>query len=83
MYYGKSKSPLGPFDKEGIVLTSDESIARSPGHNGYFYIPESDEYFITYHRRSIMDTERDARKLCIDKMILENDVIKPIKMTWF
>lgn len=81
VYYGKSKSPIGPFEKEGSVLISDESIARAPGHNGYFYIPESDEYYITYHRRCITSTERDARTLCIDKMILKDGKIEPVKMT--
>lgn len=81
VYYGRSKSPLGPFEKEGTVLISDETIARAPGHNGFFYIPQSDEYFITYHRRSILDTERDARKICIDRMIFDGNKIKTVKMT--
>ena len=81
VYYGKSKSPIGPFEKEGTVLISDENIARAPGHNGYFYIPESDKYYITYHRRGINDTERDARTLCIDEMVIKDGVIEPVKMT--
>lgn len=27
----------------GTVLETDEAIARSPGHNSYLYLPDSDQ----------------------------------------
>ena len=81
VYYGTAKSPIGPFEKEGVVVTSTEGVAKSPGHNGYFYIPETDEYYIVYHRKAIEETDGHGRVLCIDKMQVLDDCIEPISMT--
>lgn len=81
VYYGTSDSPIGPFEKEGVVVTSKEDIAQSPGHNGFFYIPESDEYYFVYHRRPLGETYRHARVLCIDKMLVTDDCIETVQMT--
>ena len=56
-------------------------MAKSPGHNGYFYIPETDEYYIVYHRKAIEETDGHGRVLCIDKMQVLDDCIEPISMT--
>jgi beta-xylosidase len=79
--YGVADSPLGPFYKENEILTTDHTIANSPGHNGYIYLPESDEYYMVYHRRPMEETTRDARVLCIDRMYFQADQIKPVEMT--
>jgi len=79
--YGVSDSPIGPFKKEKLILETNEAIANSPGHNGYIYLPEKDEYYMVYHRRPMGNTQRDARELCIDRMYIDKDGIKPIEMT--
>ena len=79
--YGVSRSPLGPFPCMGTVLETDEAIARSPGHNSYFYLPDSDSYYIVYHRREIPDAGAHARRLCMDKMVLKDGRIFPVTMT--
>ena len=79
--YGVSRSPLGPFPCMGTVLETDEAIARSPGHNSYLYLPDSDSYYIVYHRREIPDAGAHARRLCMDKMVLKDGRIFPVTMT--
>ena len=79
--YGVAESPLGPFEKESEILKTDNVIANSPGHNGYLYLPERDEYFMVYHRRPMHEKTRDARVLCIDRMYFQADQIKPVEMT--
>lgn len=81
VYYGTSKSPIGPFEKEGVVVTSKEGVAKSPGHNGYFYLPEEDEYYIVYHRKAVEETNGHGRVLCIDKMQISDECIEPVSMT--
>lgn len=81
VYYGVSDSPLDIFEKKGCVLESQEHVAKSPGHNGYFYIPEHDQYYIVYHRRALEDTCMHARQLCIDNMIVHDECIEKIQMT--
>ena len=79
--YGVADTPLGPFEKEKVILNTDNVIANSPGHNSYFYLPEHDEYYMVYHRRPMHDKTRDGRVLCIDRMYFENGGIKPVEMT--
>lgn len=81
--YGTSNSPLGPFAAEGRVLESKEALAESPGHNGYLYHKEYDQYLIVYHRRDYGSHDIHSRKLCIDVMNLKNGVIDPVLMTGF
>jgi len=79
--YGISDSPIGPFIVKGVVLKSDEKIARGPGHNGYFQIADSDDMMIVYHRRPLDANEAGCRVLCIDKLPIENGNIIEVKMT--
>ena len=81
VYYGTAKSPIGPFEKEGVVVTSTEGVAKSPGHNGYFYLPEEDAYYIVYHRKAVEETNGHGRVLCIDKMQVSDDGIEQVSMT--
>ncbi len=76
-------SPLGPFDNFHTILeTGDSKIANGPGHNGYFYLPEVDQYLMVYHRHANGIEDGNARFLCIEKMDLDKDgKIKPIVMT--
>ena len=67
--------------KEKVILETDESIANSPGHNSYIYLPEMDEYYMVYHRRPMHDKTRDGRELCIDRLYVQADGIKPVEMT--
>ena len=81
VYYGMADSPLATFEKQGVVVESQEALAKAPGHNGYYYIPEKEEYYLVYHRRGAKDTARDARQLCIDRMYVEEGGIRPVVMT--
>lgn len=81
VYYGTAKSPIGPFEKEGVVVTTQEGVAKSPGHNGYFYLPEEDEYYLVYHRKAAEETNGHGRVLCIDKMQVSDDGIEQVSMT--
>lgn len=79
--YCKSRSPLGPFDQRIIILNNQAAIAVGPGHNGYLYLPELDQWLIVYHRRLAEDGEAGHRVLCIDKMKFEAGNIEKITMT--
>lgn len=79
--YGVADSPLGPFKIQGTILESDELIANAPGHNGYLCNKETGDYYIVYHRRPWNNTYKHARELCIDKLYIEEDAIRPVEMT--
>ncbi|AWX43244.1 Beta-glucosidase [Flagellimonas maritima] len=81
--YGIADTPLGPFDRIATILESEPSVATGAGHNSVLRMPDTDDWYIVYHRRPIPNEHRNHRVICIDKMEFNGDgTIKPIKMTF-
>ena len=80
--YATSDTPFGPFKRIGDVLESDSRIGTGAGHHSVLNIPDTDDWYIVYHRRPIPNEDRDHRVICIDRMYFNDDgTIKPIKIT--
>ena len=80
--YAIGDTPFGPFKRIGKVLQQDPSIATGAGHHSVINIPDTDEYYIVYHRRPLGTTNGNHRETCIDKMTFDEDgFINPVKMT--
>jgi len=81
--YAMADSPFGPFKRVAKVLQQDEAIARGAGHHSVINIPDTDDWYIVYHRRPLNETDGNHRETCIDRMYFdENGFIKPVKMTF-
>jgi beta-xylosidase len=81
--YAISDSPFGPFEREGVILEQDDKIGRGAGHHSVLQIPDTDEFYIVYHRRPLEEIDRNHRVTCIDKMEFdENGKILPVTMTF-
>ena len=78
-----SDHPCGPFTAYHTILeTGDSTIANGPGHNGYFYLPETDTYLMVYHRHQNGIPGACARYICIDRMNFDAEGnILPVVMT--
>ena len=64
-------------------LQQDSTIARGAGHHSVLHVPNTEDYYIVYHRRPLNDNTRDHRVTCIDRMTFdENGFINPVKMTF-
>ena len=76
-------TPWGPFtEAKTILATGDSEIANGPGHNGFFYLPEDDQYLMVYHRHKPGIRDGNARFLCIDRLDMDADgMLKPVTMT--
>lgn len=80
--YAISDSPFGPFKRIGKVLQQNPEIATGAGHHSVMHIPDSDDYYIVYHRRPKGETAANNRETCLEKMEFdENGYIKEIKIT--
>lgn len=80
--YAISDSPLGPFKRIGKILQQDPEIATGAGHHSIIHIPNTDDYYIVYHRRPLSETKASHRVTCIDRMYFdEKGKIKPVKIT--
>ena len=81
--YAIADSPFGPFNREAKILQQDSTVARSAGHHSVIIKPETDEYYIVYHRRPLGETNGNYRVTCIDKMTFDkNGHINPVRMTF-
>ncbi|WP_295728211.1 glycoside hydrolase family 43 protein [uncultured Muribaculum sp.] len=81
--YAISDTPVGPFKRERKILSEDPAVATSAGHHSVIQVPDTDEYYIVYHRRPLGDTGRDHRHTCIDRMTFNDDgTINPVKITF-
>lgn len=80
--YAISDSPMGPFKRIGTVLEQDPAIATGAGHHSVMQIPNTDDWYIVYHRRPLTETNQDHRVTCIDHLYFDNDgKIKPVIIT--
>lgn len=77
--YGTSKSPLGPIKvaKQPVILRQrpDQGIF-GPAHCAVLQVPDSDEWYIVYHRINEEHLHGDTyghREVCIDRMEFNED----------
>lgn len=81
--YAIGDSPIGPFRRIEKILQQDSTIAKGAGHHSVIAIPDSDEYYIVYHRRPLNTDNPHHRETCIDQMTFDKDgYINPVKMTF-
>ena len=80
--YAIADSPLGPFQRLTKVLEQDPAIARGAGHHSVINIPQTDDWYIVYHRRPLTTQDPNHREICIDRMEFdEAGLILPVKIT--
>lgn len=80
--YAMAGSPTGPFERIGVILQQDSSVATGAGHHSVIEIPGKDQWYIVYHRRPLGETDANHRVVCIDKMYFDKSGrILPVKMT--
>lgn len=80
--YAIADSPMGPFKRIGKILEQDDKIARGAGHHSIIKTPDSDKYYIVYHRRPLSETDSSSRETCIEEMFFDKDgFIKPVILT--
>lgn len=80
--YGTSKSPMGPINvpENNLILAKDpDKGIYGTGHNSVIQLPETDEWYIVYHRfsRPVGIHTGDAagyhREVCMDRMEFNTD----------
>lgn len=81
--YAVGDSPLGPFKRVAKILQQDPAVATGAGHHSVLRVPNTDAWYIVYHRRPIGETNGNHRVVCIDRMEFDKDGnILPVKMTF-
>ncbi|WPR74833.1 glycoside hydrolase family 43 protein [Algoriphagus sp. NG3] len=81
--YAMADSITGPWERIDTILESDTTVATGAGHNSVIQKPNSDDWYMIYHRRPIPNEGRDHRVTAVDIMEFNEDgTIKPVKMTF-
>ncbi|MDR0844061.1 MAG: glycoside hydrolase family 43 protein [Tannerella sp.] len=81
--YAIASSPFGPFERIGKILQQDPAVATGAGHHSVIRVPDSEDYYIVYHRRPLGDNAGNHRVTCIDRMTFDgNGLIQPVKITF-
>jgi hypothetical protein len=66
----------------GKILQQDPAVARGAGHHSVIQVPNTDDWYIIYHRRPLTETDGNHRETCIDRLYFdEKGAIKPVKIT--
>ncbi len=80
--YAMSSSPFGPFKRIAKILEQDSRVATGAGHHSVVNIPGADDWYITYHRRPLGETDGNHRQLAIERLDFNPDgTIRPVKLT--
>jgi beta-xylosidase len=80
--YAIADSPTGPFKRVGKILQQDPEVATGAGHHSVINIPNTDDWYIFYHRRPLTTTNGNHRETCLERMYFdEKGFIKPVKIT--
>lgn len=81
--YAIGDSPTGPFERVGKILEQDSTVARGAGHHSVINPPDSDKWYIVYHRRPLETDDPHHRAVSIDRMYFDQEgYIEPVEMTF-
>ncbi|WP_240528884.1 family 43 glycosylhydrolase [Streptomyces humi] len=81
--YATGTSPRGPWTKRGVILSKDLSLGiRGTGHHSVVHVPNTDDWYIAYHRFAIPGGDGTHRETTVDKLEFGADgLIKPVVPT--
>jgi large repetitive protein len=81
--YATGPSPTGPWTKQGVILSKDLSQGiKGTGHHSVVHVPNTDDWYIAYHRFAIPGGDGTHRETTIDKLEFDSDgLIKPVVPT--
>ncbi|MFM9599115.1 family 43 glycosylhydrolase [Streptomyces turgidiscabies] len=72
--YATGSSPTGPWTKRGVILQKDLSLGiKGPGHHSVVHVPNTDDWYIAYHRFAIPGGDGMHRETTIDKLEFDAD----------
>ena len=84
VHHATSKSPIGPWKYQGVILKSNDRH-KGPGHHSIVQIPDTKKWYIIYHRWNNREGDgpySGGRDTAIDKLVHHPDgSIEPVIMT--
>ncbi|MFC4463483.1 family 43 glycosylhydrolase [Streptomyces xiangluensis] len=67
--YATGSSPTGPWTNRGVLLEKRLDLGiKGPGHHSVVQVPNTDDWYIAYHRFAIPGGDGTHRETTVDKM---------------
>ncbi|WP_329023229.1 family 43 glycosylhydrolase [Streptomyces sp. NBC_01423] len=81
--YATGTSPLGPFTRRGVILRKRlEDGIKGTGHHSVVKAPDSDTWYIAYHRFAVPAGNGTNREVALDRLTFAADgSINPVVPT--
>ncbi|WP_371657966.1 family 43 glycosylhydrolase [Streptomyces sp. NBC_00280] len=81
--YATGSSPTGPWTNRGVLLEKDLALGiKGPGHHSVVQVPNTDDWYIAYHRFAIPGGDGTHRETTIDKLEFDSSgLIKKVVPT--
>ncbi|MFJ3306340.1 family 43 glycosylhydrolase [Streptomyces sp. NPDC086549] len=81
--YATGPSPTGPWTEHGVILEKDLSLGiKGTGHHSVVHVPNTDDWYIAYHRFAIPGGDGTHRETTVDKLEFDSDgLIKKVVPT--
>lgn len=81
--YATADSPMGPYTSHGVILEKDaDQGILGTGHNSMVQAPDSDDWYIVYHRFAVPDGDGENRETAIDEVSFgEDGLMEPVTPT--
>ncbi|MEU2772541.1 family 43 glycosylhydrolase [Streptomyces sp. NPDC007162] len=81
--YATGPSPTGPWTERGVILSKDLSLGiRGTGHHSVVHVPNTDDWYIAYHRFAIPGGDGTHRETTVDRLEFAADgLIEPVVPT--
>ncbi|MER5940050.1 family 43 glycosylhydrolase [Streptomyces sp. NPDC001928] len=81
--YATGPSPTGPWTKHGVILEKELSLGiKGPGHHSVVHVPNTDDWYIAYHRFALPGGDGTHRETTVDKLEFDSDgLIKKVVPT--
>jgi beta-xylosidase len=81
--YATSTSVHGPWTYHGLILQKDASLGiLATGHSSIINVPNTDDWYIAYHRFAIPNGSGTNREVTIDRLYFDDQgLMKPVVPT--
>lgn len=79
--YATGNAITGPWTYHGIVLQKNSTLdILATGHNSIINVPDTDDWYIAYHRFNRPGGDGTHRETCIDRLFFDatSGLIKPV-----
>ncbi|MFC9243657.1 family 43 glycosylhydrolase [Streptomyces sp. NPDC057136] len=72
--YATGSSPTGPWTERGVILEKRPGLGiKGPGHHSVVQVPNTDDWYIAYHRFAVPGGDGTHRETTVDRLEFDSE----------